>query len=54
LIPTIRFASASYSTIRSTRRIGQRCGISAWISAVEWIVSSFGDAAEVAAVAGGV
>ena len=38
LIPTIRFASASYSTIRSTRRIGQRCGIRAWISAVEWIV----------------
>ena len=29
LIPTIRFASASYSTIRSTSRNGQRCGISA-------------------------
>ena len=27
LIPTIRFASASYSTIRSTSRNGQRCGI---------------------------
>src|SRR6185369_17276720 len=38
LIPTIRFASASYSTIRSTSRIGQRCGIRASISAVEWIV----------------
>src|ERR1035437_9645443 len=28
LRPTIRFASASYSTIRSTSRNGQRCGIS--------------------------
>ena len=40
LIPTIRLASASYSTIRSTSRNGQRCGISAWISAVVWIVVS--------------
>ena len=39
LIPTIRFASASYSTIRSTRRNGQRCGISASISRVVWIVA---------------
>ena len=32
LSPTIRFASGSYSTIRSTSRNGQRCGISASIS----------------------
>src|SRR5439155_4369488 len=38
LMPTIRFASGSYSTIRSTISIGQRCGISASISRVEWIV----------------
>src|SRR6187431_3022388 len=38
LSPTIRFASASYSTIRSTSRNGQRCGISASISRVLWTV----------------
>src|SRR4029079_12435908 len=38
LSPTIRFASASYSTIRSTRRNGQRCGISDSISRVVWTV----------------
>src|SRR5512147_2424547 len=38
LSPTIRFASWSYSTIRSTSRNGQRCGIRAWISAVVWMV----------------
>src|SRR6185369_9805285 len=43
LIPTIRFASASYSTMRSTSRNGQRCGISASISRVEWMVSVTGD-----------
>src|SRR3990170_6434227 len=42
LIPTIRFASASYSTIRSTMRIGQRCGMSASISRVVWTVSVTG------------
>ena len=34
LIPTIRCASGSYSTIRSTRRNGQRCGMSPSISRV--------------------
>src|SRR5687767_2590967 len=34
LMPTIRLASASYSMIRSTISIGQRCGISASISRV--------------------
>src|SRR5258705_13382945 len=43
LIPTIRLASASYSTIRSTSRNGQRWGISASISRVEWMVSVTGD-----------
>src|SRR5579884_2900824 len=32
--PTIRRASGSYSTIRSTRRKGQRWGMSFWISAL--------------------
>src|SRR4051794_20931982 len=43
LIPTIRLASASYSTMRSTSRNGQRCGISASISRVVWMVSVTGD-----------
>jgi len=34
LSPTIRLASASYSTIRSTSRNGQRCGISCSICRV--------------------
>src|SRR5258708_15148921 len=38
-VPTIRFAAASYSTMRSTIRIGQRCGISASISRVVWTIS---------------
>ncbi len=42
LIPTIRFASGSYSTIRSTSRNGQRCGMSASISRVVWIVVGAG------------
>src|SRR4051794_17623793 len=42
LMPTIRFASASYSTIRSTNRKGQRCGIRASISRVVWMVSVTG------------
>src|SRR3990172_11640025 len=37
--PTIRCAAASYSTMRSTSRNGQRCGMSASISRVVWIVS---------------
>src|SRR5215212_9416109 len=45
LMPTIRFAASSYSTMRSTRRIGQRCGINASISRVEWIVAGFVGAA---------
>ena len=47
LIPTIRFASASYSTIRSTSRNGQRCGISASISRVVWMGSVTGDSRSV-------
>src|SRR5665811_468366 len=39
LRPTIRRASASYSSIRSTSRNGQRCGISASISRVVWMAS---------------
>ena len=39
LRPTIRWASASYSTMPTTRRNGQRCGISAWISLLEWMVA---------------
>src|SRR3954470_13735203 len=38
-MPTMRLESASYSTIRSTNRKGQRCGISASISRVVWMVS---------------
>src|SRR4249919_1046964 len=43
LMPTIRFASGSYSTIRSTSRNGQRCGIRASISRVVWMVSVTGN-----------
>src|SRR3954468_8670700 len=42
LMPTIRFASASYSTILSTNRKGQRCGIRASISRIVWTVSVTG------------
>src|SRR3954454_18278263 len=42
LMPTIRLASWSYSTIRSTSRNGQRCGINASISRVVWMVSVTG------------
>ena len=35
LIPTIRFSAGSYSTIRSTRRNGQRCGMRPSITVVE-------------------
>ena len=38
LSPTIRSASGSYSTIRSTSRNGQRCGMSASISRVVWTI----------------
>src|SRR5436190_20343621 len=43
LRPTIRFASASYSTMRSTSRNGHRCGIRASISRVVWTGSVTGD-----------
>src|SRR5690242_19750632 len=43
LIPTIRLASGSYSTMRSTSRNGWRCGISSWIWAVVRMVSVTGD-----------
>src|SRR3954468_14885440 len=33
--PRMYWRAGSYSTIRSTIRIGQRCGISFWISAVD-------------------
>ncbi len=36
LTPTMRCASGSYSSIRSTSRNGQRCGMSASISRVVW------------------
>src|SRR6185369_646206 len=43
LIPTMRLASASYSTMRSTSRNGQRCGMSDSISRVVWMGSVTGD-----------
>src|SRR5689334_15206553 len=52
LRPTIRFASASYSTIRSTSRNGQRCGINASISRVVWTVPGWASGS-VAGVGGG-
>src|ERR1019366_10486369 len=39
LIPTIHRAPSSYSMIRSTRRNGQRCGISPSISRVVWTMA---------------
>jgi hypothetical protein len=55
LIATIRLASASYSTIRSMSRNGQRCGISASISRTVWIVvgTAGGEAVGAASVTGG-
>src|SRR3954451_3106293 len=54
--PTIRLASTSYSTIRSTSRNGHRCGMRASISRVVWTTGDPGGAepdAPGAASAGG-
>src|SRR5512146_2145669 len=44
LRPTIRFASGSYSTIRSTSRNGQRCGMRPSISRTECTAPGVADA----------
>src|SRR3954451_1334647 len=53
LMPTIRFAAASYSTILSTNRKGQRCGIRASISRVVWTVSVTGSSRAIRGECGG-